>query len=120
MSMAMSYHQLRTYLLDLEQQMITQGNGRMPPTILKCNCDFEICDSAECLAEGPFPLDSYIKICMLSWCPSSNQGQFINCYETSFYYVLPCRSPAICNPPLAPLPNSSQLANDYVQSLLNM
>ncbi|CAL4156099.1 unnamed protein product, partial [Meganyctiphanes norvegica] len=112
------------YLSDLEQHIITEGNGPpMPPTILKCNCDFEICDCADCLAEGQFPLDGSIKIIMLSWCPSPNQGQFINCfmgdYGTSFYYVWPCGLPAICNPPLAPLPKSSELANDYVQSLLD-
>ncbi|CAL4063564.1 unnamed protein product [Meganyctiphanes norvegica] len=122
MSVAMSYHELQANLLQLEQEIINQENGPpMAPTILKCNCNLT-CECQDCL-ENPLPLDGSIKIRILSWCPTPNQGQFINCfmgqYSTTFYYTWPCGLSAHCNPPRAPLPKETDLAHDFVQMLLD-
>ncbi|CAL4247645.1 unnamed protein product [Meganyctiphanes norvegica] len=122
MSVAMPYHELQANLLQFEHDLIIQENGPpMAPTILKFSCNLT-CSCQDCL-DNPLPLDGSIKIRILSWCPTPDQGQFINCfmgqYGTTFYYMWPCRLSAHCNGPIAPLPKESDLAQDFVQMLLN-
>ncbi|CAL4068322.1 unnamed protein product [Meganyctiphanes norvegica] len=122
MSVAMSYHELQANLLQLEEDIINQENGPpMAPAFLKCNCNLT-CECQYCL-EDPLPLDGFIKKLILSWCPTPNQGQFINCfmgqYDSTFYYTWPCGLPAHCNTPPAPLPKGSDLTQEFVQMLLD-
>ncbi|CAL4075604.1 unnamed protein product [Meganyctiphanes norvegica] len=123
MSVTMSYLELQANLLMLEQEHIDQENGPpMAPTILKCNCKLP-CECQDCL-ENPLPLDGSIKIRTLSWCPTPDQGQFINCfigqYGSTFYYTWPCGLSAHCNGPRAPMAKESHLAKDFVTTMLEL
>ncbi|CAL4237962.1 unnamed protein product [Meganyctiphanes norvegica] len=123
MSTSMTFLELQANLLLIEEEHVNEENGPpMAPTVLKCNCS-SLCDCQDCI-DNPFPTDGSIKMRTLSWCPTTDQGQFINCfigqYGSTFYYTWPCGLSAHCNGPRAPMEKESQLARNFVATMLEL